>query len=57
MARRAGRTGRLRGRSGEDDAYAYYLDVGASDYYNIGERQLRLHADANGILQSIFVTQ
>lgn len=41
----------------EDDAYSYYLDVGTSDYYNIGEHQLRLHADANGILQSIFVTQ
>lgn len=41
----------------EDDAYAYYLDVGTSDYYNIGENQLRLHADANGTLQSIFVTQ
>lgn len=42
---------------GDDDAYAYYLDVGVSDYYNIGNRQLRLHADANGILQSIFITQ
>ena len=41
----------------EDDAYAYYLEVGVSDYYNLGGHQLRLHADESGLLQNIFITQ
>lgn len=41
----------------EDDAYSYYLATGTSDYYNIGEFQLRLHADEQGVLRSIFITQ
>ena len=41
----------------EDDAYAMNLADGTSDYYNYGAHQLRLHADAEGVLRSIFITQ
>ena len=41
----------------EDDAYAYNLETGTSDYYNDGGHQLRLHADAEGVLRNIFITQ
>ena len=41
----------------EDDAYAYNLETGTSDYYNYGGHQLRLHADAEGVLRNIFITQ
>ena len=41
----------------EDDAYAYNLETGTSDYYNYGAHQLRLHADAEGVLRNIFITQ
>ena len=41
----------------EDDAYAYNLETGTSDYYNDGGHQLRLHADTEGVLRNIFITQ
>lgn len=41
----------------EDTAYAYYLEIGVSDYYNFGGHQLRLHAGADGTLRNIFITQ
>ena len=38
-----------------DAADAYRLEAGTSDYYAIGEDQLRLHADESGVLQNLFL--
>ena len=38
-----------------DAADAYRLEAGTSDYYTIGEDQLRLHADESGVLQNLFL--
>ena len=38
-----------------DAADAYRLVPGTSDYYTIGEDQLRLHADESGVLRTVFL--
>ena len=38
-----------------DAADAYRLTAGTSDYYTIGDDQLRLHADESGVLRSLFL--
>ena len=40
-----------------DAAGAYRLEAGTSDYYAAGEHQLRLHADENGVLRTIFLLE
>ena len=38
-----------------DAADAYRLVPGTSDYYTVGEDQLRLHADEDGVLRTLFL--
>lgn len=38
-------------------ADAYRLEAGVSDYYTIGEYQLRLHAGEDGVLRSVFLIE
>lgn len=39
----------------EERAQAQRLPVGESDYYDFGERRLRLHADEQGVLTSLLI--
>ncbi len=40
----------------EDRAETWRILPGSSDYYTLGEYRLRLHADENGVLRSVFLT-
>lgn len=41
----------------EERALNWRIVPGTSDYYTLGEYRLRLHADEEGILQSVFLTR
>ena len=41
----------------EDRALNWRIVPGTSDYYTLGEYRLRLHADEEGILRSVFLTR
>ena len=41
----------------ESRAEAWRIVPGTSDYYTLGDCRLRLHADENGILRSVFLTR
>ena len=41
----------------EERAEAWRIVPGASDYYTFGDYRLRLHADENGVLRSVFLTK
>jgi len=41
--------------TGEASADSWRIVPGVSDYYTLGEYRLRLHADENGILRSVFL--
>ena len=41
----------------EDRAESWRIVPGTSDYYTLGDYRLRLHADENGVLRSVFLTR
>ena len=41
----------------ENRAESWRIVPGTSDYYTLGDYRLRLHADENGILRSVFLTR
>ena len=41
----------------EERADAWRIVPGTSDYYTLGNYRLRLHADENGVLRSVFLTK
>ena len=41
----------------ENRAESWRIVPGTSDYYTFGDYRLRLHADENGVLRSVFLTR
>ena len=41
----------------EERAESWRIVPGTSDYYTFGDCRLRLHADENGVLRSVFLTR